>query len=275
MEFFETAPSAFSWKQVHKAGSSLRLGKPADNNILRSFLDHHALMCAKVSEMAQESIDCLLSPIEVNPVAGAVEPDSGYYSLSYRVKTIQTLVEKLRRMQTFPLENILDVSGIRFDCDLTLSEQTEMAKMFRENFLNRGIQKVEISDTREKPHSGYRAVHLHLYSKAGRSEFQIRTAMQAQWANLYELAGDIFGRSIRYESVEDNLSPEVMTIVDAILEASDVVHQAESLADELFEPFSPQQRIEPIHDEMRELRKKAYGVLEQELRKLEAARSKK
>ena len=42
------------------------------------------------------------------------------------------------------------------------------------------------------PHNGYRAVHIHVDFPAGKAEIQIRTPLQAEWANAYEIAADIF-----------------------------------------------------------------------------------
>ena len=97
-----------------------------------------------------------------------------------RVKTKDTLLEKLQRLQTTPLMNIQDVAGIRFDCDLSLTEQTEVAEVFKRGFENSGAKRVDIRDCRDEPHSGYRAIHLYIRGNAGRSEMQIRTAWQSK-----------------------------------------------------------------------------------------------
>lgn len=256
---------------MHKVGSNLRKGLPYDQEILLSFLEHQALLCDSLMEIAADTVNCLIYPL--NEKEGSVKPDSGDYVFAARVKTFGTLVEKLRRMPTYPLENLWDVSGLRFDCDLTLSEQTEIAELFKKDFLNAGARTVEISDMRENAHSGYRAVHLHIVAPAGRAEFQIRTAMQAQWANLYEVAADIYGRDIRYLEFGAQPTSQAQEQVQLLHDASDAVHEAEKVVDSAFTPFSSERRVGPLHSEIRQLRSRAYDILEARLSELVRVRS--
>lgn len=273
MDFINTKPSRdlFTRSQVHKVGSNLRKGLPYDEEILLRFLEHQALLCDSLMEIATNTVKCLIYPL--NEKEGLVKPDSGDYVFAARVKTFGTLVEKLRRMPTYPLENIWDVSGLRLDCDLTLSEQTEIAELFREDFLNAGASTVQISDMRENAHSGYRAIHLHIVAPAGRAEFQIRTAMQAQWANLYEVAADIYGRDIRYLEFGAKPTGEAQEHMKLLHEASDVVHEAEKVVDRVFIPFSSERRDGSLHSEIRQLRSRAYDILEARLSELVRVRS--
>ncbi|MER0093011.1 hypothetical protein [Corynebacterium sp. KPL2838] len=273
MDFIKTKPDrdSFTWNQVHKVGSNLRKGTPYDEEILLRFLEHQAVLCDALMEIATNTVRCLIYPL--NEQEGSIRPDSGDYVFAARVKTFGTLIEKLRRMPTYPLENIWDVSGLRFDCDLTLSEQIKIAELFKEDFLNAGATKVEISDMRENAHSGYRAIHLHLVTPAGRAEFQIRTAMQAQWANLYEVAADIYGRDIRYLEFGAKPNPAARTEMELLHEASGTVHQAERVADSVFIPFSSTRRVGPLHSEIRQLRSRAFGILEDRLSELVKVRS--
>ncbi|SER77647.1 hypothetical protein [Corynebacterium cystitidis] len=80
-------------------------------------------------------------------------------------------------MGNTPLLNVQDIAGIRFDCDLTLTEQRQVANLFAEDLKLEGATRVDIKDYLDSPHSGYRAVHLHVRAKAGRAEIQIRTAV--------------------------------------------------------------------------------------------------
>ncbi|HAT6634362.1 TPA: hypothetical protein JAL24_000406 [Corynebacterium striatum] len=273
MEFIQVKPDPklFTWSQVHKVGSNLRKGLPYNEEILLRFLEHQAVLCDSLMEVAANTVRCLIYPFNEND--GSIRPDSGDYVFAARVKTYGTLVEKLRRMPKFPLENIWDVSGLRFDCDLTLSEQTEIAELFKKDFLEAGAKKVQVSDMRENAHSGYRAMHLHLETPAGRAEFQIRTAMQAQWANLYEVAADIYGRDIRYLEFGAKPSGAALAEMQLLHEASDAVHQAEKVADTVFIPFSSRRRIGPMQSEVRQLRSRAYGILENRLLELVRVRS--
>lgn len=269
-------PEGLSKNQINKVGKALRDGNPYDETIFDRFIEHHALLCDDVVGVVANSVNCLIQ--EYVPTESiAVEPGSGAYALSARVKTKATLVDKLRRMKTFPLGNILDVSGVRFDCDMTLSEQTELAKLFEKDLLAAGVAKVSRVDMREEPHSGYRAVHLHLESDGGKAELQVRTAMQAQWANLYEVAADIYGRSIRYIEFGEQISDEAEEEVKLLHEASKLAYKAEQLSDRFTRPFSggaPGGAKDGLDQSAgRQIRSEVYGILEARLKHLTEVRS--
>lgn len=163
MTFFGTKPDSFTTNAVHKVGRNLRQGNAFNEDVFDAFMEHQARMCDEVTKTVQDAMDSLLSPF--NPQDEPVQPSSRAYFLSARPKTTTTLVEKLRRMPSTPLENVYDVAGARIDCDMTLSEQTELANIIEENLLHAGVKKVKQSDLREQPHSGYRALHLHIFPK--------------------------------------------------------------------------------------------------------------
>ena len=190
-----------------------------------------------------------LSSVEKTPV----RPNSNEYTLSGRVKTEGTLLEKLRRMKTTPIMNVQDVAGFRFDCDLSLTEQLAIAEAFGNDFRQAGATRVDIRDFRKQPHSGYRAVHLHIRAKAGRGEMQIRTALQAKWANIYEEAADIVGRDIRYLHEGATLPKGAEPIVNKLHDASSMVKRVEELED--ISGFKKS-------DEVRALYAEVYGMLD-------------
>ncbi|MDY5839578.1 MAG: hypothetical protein SPJ78_02470 [Corynebacterium camporealensis] len=143
--------------------------------------------------------------------------------------------------------------GIRFDCDLTLSQQTDVARFFAETFRQQGAKQVDIKDLRGDPHSGYRAVHLHVHANAGRSEIQIRTALQSRWANIYEKAGDIYGRDIRYLHEGEEIPKNAEKMVQDLHRLSRIIERIEALSDE---PRLKQRRM------IKKLRKEANGILD-------------
>lgn len=138
------------------------------------------------------------------------------FEVTSRAKTIDTLREKLQRDHSTPLQNIQDLAGVRFEAEMTLDEQDAVAARIVEQF---GPDRAGIHDLRPKPHSGYRAVHLWLRLPA-RAEVQIRTHLQGHWANMYEAAADVWGRSIRYDELPAN--PEIARAVVALREMSTV-----------------------------------------------------
>lgn len=71
-----------------------------------------------------------------------------------------------------------------------------------EEFLGAEDVEVLIRDYREDAQHGYRAVHTIIRSPAGIVEVQLRTLLQARWANAYEMLADVMGRKIRYQEIE-------------------------------------------------------------------------
>ena len=112
-----------------------------------------------------------------------------------RAKTLDTLREKLRRDRSTPLSNVQDIAGVRFEAEMSLGEQRAVAETIA--LLFEHDPEYAVHDLLSTPHSGYRALHVWLRLPE-RVEVQVRTQLQGAWANLYEEAGDLFGRGIRY-----------------------------------------------------------------------------
>lgn len=148
--------------------------------------------------------------------------------VSSRGKTIDTLIQKLRRSPTISLDQVQDLAGVRVDALMTLRQQTALAHELAEHF---DVQERGHRDLRTNPHSGYRAYHLWLRLPAGRAEIQIRTEGQSAWANTYERMGDAFGRGIRYGELPEN--EDALRIVEAMHSMSELLTRIESERDEL------------------------------------------
>ncbi len=271
MRFLEQKPITFSRGQIHRIGSALRNGEEIDEERFGLFLDQQSALCDVVVREAGKTMAGLENPLELASNS-FVEPDSDTYFLGSRVKTRDTLVEKLRRMPSFPLENIQDVSGVRMDFDVTLTEQTVLAHLLSKSLKAAGAKRIEIRDMRDEPHSGYRAVHLHVISEAGRAEFQLRTALQSQWANLYEMAGDLYGREIRYLEFGGEIPAEFETETRVLHELSEVVNRVERLVDILTEPFERGGTVGTTQNEARQLRRRMYRMLDKLMREIEERR---
>lgn len=117
-----------------------------------------------------------------------------------RVKTDDTLREKLHRNRNFPLQTIHDVAGVRFENNMTLKEQDAVVERAVAVFARFGWT-ADVKDLRDPAGLGnYRAVHIRLQrdQDKARIEIQVRTEAQGMWANIYERVADAFGREIRY-----------------------------------------------------------------------------
>lgn len=158
---------------------------------------------------------------EIEKVLGAGEAHM-LVTYSSRIKTEDTIVEKLARQGT-RLDRVQDFADARFDIDCRLSELQRMAHQIRDVLEAQEIS-VKVKEYLEDTQQGYRAIHLHITSStAGRVELQLRTALQAAWANTYEVLADVAGRGIRYDSgfstgdeTFDQLARDLREISDAL-----------------------------------------------------------
>ena len=116
-----------------------------------------------------------------------------------RTKSTDTLREKLTRQPEIQLPYIRDVVGVRVVGDFDLTRQDALGASIASEFGDR----TEFIDRRILPQSGYRALHVIIHFDNSRAEIQVRTLLQAEWADLYERLADTWGRQIRYGSDPD------------------------------------------------------------------------
>lgn len=182
----------WSKKALRRLGEALRKGHlgPGNHPEYSEVLTWYFELCLDV-QMRLESLDW--EPLGLIPV-----------EVTSRAKTIDTLVDKLRRDHSTPLSTIGDVAGVRLEAETTLSVQSalveSMAAVFSDEVPAGGVF---IKDLRDDPHSGYRAMHLLIDFPAGRCEIQVRTDLRGEWANMYEKLGDLLGRHIRYDTMPE------------------------------------------------------------------------
>jgi len=161
-----------------------------------------------------------------------------------RLKTVQTIVDKLRREPHMALSRMQDIAGVRIVEEMNRAEQTVLA-----SDVLAAVGGGKLVDRRTRPRFGYRAVHLTVRRDQRSVEIQIRTRMQDQWAQIVERLGDSWGRQIRYGELPDeadrmilgnpkmtrrrlwNLVQSVATVVDS-WEAAVVEHLGEPTADD-------------------------------------------
>jgi len=156
-------------------------------------------------------------------------PDVG--APTSRLKTVQTLVGKLRRETSMNLSQVQDIAGVRLVRDLSLREQTALAEGIAGLFEN-----AKIIDRRAKPTFGYRAIHVVVRVNGRNVEVQIRTALQDRWAQIVERMADHWGRQIRYGMPPDNPTDTVGEadrefVVDLIRRLSPLIESSEQSGD--------------------------------------------
>ncbi len=118
------------------------------------------------------------------------------YAATTRVKTTNTLVEKLRREDRMLLSRVQDLAGARVIVS-NRPEQDDAAARVREHFEISG-HRCKVVDRRLIPSHGYRALHLVVKVGPIQAEIQIRTELEDTWAQIVERLADQWGRAIRY-----------------------------------------------------------------------------
>ena len=164
-----------STSQIDRLGERLRANsviEAGDLELLQAFRAEHEEALIEVQTRLAEALP------EVDQTA--------------RIKTIQTLHDKLRRQPT-KLSRIQDIAGVRIVQDMDLLEQDAVIAD-----IGREFPGSKVVDRRARPMHGYRAAHVIV--KVGRCwiEIQVRTQSQHLWAEVVERLGDRWGRDIRY-----------------------------------------------------------------------------
>ena len=109
-----------------------------------------------------------------------------------RLKTTNTIIEKLRREKT-RLAEMQDIGGLRIVSDMDLDGQDNIVRKIVDAF-----PVARVIDRRIDPSHGYRAVHVIATVDERRVEIQVRTKLQDLWAQAMERLADEVGREIRY-----------------------------------------------------------------------------
>ena len=201
-----------STAQVDRLGELLRAGEQiseADLLSLQSFRAEHEEALVEVQTRVERALPGI--------------------DQTARIKTIQTLVDKLRRQPT-KLSRVQDIAGIRIVQDMDLSEQDGIVRALVSEFPG-----ARVIDRRIEPSYGYRAVHVVVRIGRCSCEVQVRTRTQHLWAEIVERLADRWGRQIRYGGLPDDSGRAIadttrLELWEVIVGMSDTVHQIEEVA---------------------------------------------
>ena len=106
-------------------------------------------------------------------------------------KSTTAIVDKLLR-ESIRLSQMQDIAGCRIVV-ADMENQNALASKLSALFIN-----AVISDRREKPSHGYRAIHIIVHHADRAVEIQVRTQLQHLWAEHSEKLADKFGIAVKY-----------------------------------------------------------------------------
>jgi len=180
--------SELSRSQVDRLGRRLRRAGPTnvsdeDLDLLEKLLAAHAPVLVTVHERLTKALSLPVTP---------------------RLKTTDTLVEKLQRNPGMALSRMQDVAGVRLVAEMNRAEQNQLVARIVEFFPG-----AQVTDRRAVPSHGYRAVHVIVMVNQRLVEIQVRTTLQDLWAQVVERLADRWGRGIRYGDPPNNPDTEV------------------------------------------------------------------
>jgi ppGpp synthetase/RelA/SpoT-type nucleotidyltranferase len=173
-------------------------------------------------------------------------------SATARLKTTNTIVEKLRREKT-RLAEMQDIAGLRIVNSMELHEQDALAQRVQAVFPGS-----KLIDRRARPSHGYRAIHVIARVDGRPVEVQVRTDIQDLWAQAMEALADRVGRSIRYGGVPETSAEEVAELRAASVQAAAVENEY--------------QRLRTIESEIAPPNRSLLGTHELALRELQISR---
>jgi ppGpp synthetase/RelA/SpoT-type nucleotidyltranferase len=133
-----------------------------------------------------------------------------------RLKTTNTIIEKLRREKT-RLSEMQDIGGIRVVLEGDLTRQNEIVKRIADAF-----PITRVIDRRRRPTHGYRAVHVIATLDERLLEIQVRTRLQDLWAQAMERLADGAGRQIRYGGAPQRRGEDVETLLNISREIGEI-----------------------------------------------------
>jgi hypothetical protein len=237
-------PEPLSTSEVDRLGRRLRHGTVISDDDL-SLLQRHLFNHSALLEAAESAIR--------EGVRG-VTPHG-------RLKTVGTIVDKLRRESTMALSRMRDVAGTRIVEEMNRVEQSVVSDEVADALRNLG--QVTVIDRRRDPRHGYRAIHLELSQRPYHVEVQIRTRMQDQWAQIVERLGDRWGRQIRYgqppSDPEASIGPTMtrMGMWEIVQDMSDAIDEYEVVV------AREAGRPEGVSEEAQRLRSQIDAILDQ------------
>lgn len=187
--------------QVDRLGDRLRKGAITEADL--RLLDHYR---RSFSEAYDAVVEAIKNDLKLEPTGRPA-------------KSTTSISDKLRR-ESIRLTQIQDIAGCRLIV-ADIATQNSVVQSLTSLF-----EQTTVSDRREKPSHGYRAVHVIVNSHGKLIEIQVRTAPQHLWAELSEKYSDVAGPEIKYGGGNEDVL-KVLTLV------STTVARVEALEEEI------------------------------------------
>jgi len=164
------------------------------------------------------------------PMSGAQTLLRGLgFEATSRLKTTNTIIEKLRRERT-RLTEMQDIGGLRIVSNVDPTKQDEIVKKIVDVF-----PITRVIDRRNRPTHGYRAVHVIATLDERLIEIQVRTQLQDLWAQAMERLADEAGREIRYGGAPQKRDEDF----ENLLNISNEIAELEMTLTKLNQLFTP------------------------------------
>lgn len=118
---------------------------------------------------------------------------------TYRVKRIESIISKLKRLPQMQLQRAEDIAGMR--CIMTT--EANVYKLFEHLKMKESKLSFEIKNVHDyivtPKETGYKSIHVNVQLKndSRRIEIQIRSIQQHNWATLVEITDQIFGTKLK------------------------------------------------------------------------------
>ena len=145
-----------------------------------------------------------------NFVLGVARKVDKHCIVTYRIKRIDTIVEKLRRFHENPngkmnLSRMWDIAGCR--CILNTSDEDKLYRLLKKIQKEYG-KECKVKDyVAEQKDSGYRSIHIYVKDHQTQKpiEIQIRNKEQHNWATLVEIVDLLYGTKNKERGAESQL----------------------------------------------------------------------
>lgn len=182
-------------------------------------------------------------------VVEAIRTELGLEPTGRPAKSTTSISDKLRR-ESIRLSQIQDIAGCRLIvADINAQELVVQS-------LTTLFEHTTVSDRREKPSHGYRAVHVIVNTYGKLIEVQVRTELQHLWAELSEKFSDIIDPAIKYGGGDEAFQRLLKVTSTAVVEL-------ESLETELADgPVDFQERFNSLRQEQFNSLRSAIGLVE-------------